>query len=494
MRNNDFDVVIVGAGISGIGAAYHLQTQCPTRSYAVLEGRENIGGTWDLFKYPGIRSDSDMHTMGYSFKPWRSDKAIADGPSILEYVNEAADENGIRERIQFNHKVTQASWSSDDATWTVHARVGEAQVMYTCRFLFMCSGYYNYEHGYEPDIPGLDTFAGKVIHPQHWDTDYDYADKSVVVIGSGATAVTIVPEMAKTARHVTMLQRSPTYMVSAPDEDRISKKLKELFAPKLAYGITRWKNVLFGMLFYTFCQKFPEKAKEMILKGVRAAMGPGYDVERHFTPRYKPWDQRMCLVPNSDFFDAVRNDRASIVTDTIDHVTERGVVCTSGEVLEADLIVTATGLDLCILSDIEFAVDGEPVLPGDCVAYKSMMLSGVPNMAFSMGYTNASWTLKCDLTCDYVARLLNHMERNGYQQVTPRLRDESVRAEPMLNLTSGYVVRAADKLPKQGDRPPWKLHQNYLLDLVNLRYRSIEDDALEFVRRAPVKEISEAAA
>ena len=492
MRNDHFDVLIVGVGISGIGAAYHIQHRCPDKTYAILEGRERIGGTWDLFKYPGIRSDSDMHTMGFSFKPWRSNKSIADGSSILQYVNETAEENGLLKHTKLNHQATHANWSSEDAAWSVRVSVDGQTRGYTCNFLFTCSGYYNYRKGYEPDFPGRADFGGTVMHPQFWDESYDYAGQNVVVIGSGATAVTLVPEIAKTAHQVTMLQRSPTYMVSAPDEDRISNKLKSLFAPKLAYALTRWKNILLGIAFYRFCQSFPQKAAAVILKGVRAAMGPDYDVGTHFTPRYKPWDQRMCLVPNSDFFEAVKNRRAAIVTDEIDAFTSHGIQLRSGQHIEADLIVTATGLDLSILSDIQFSVDGALVKPGECTAYKSMMLAGVPNLGFSMGYTNASWTLKCDLTCGYVVRLLNHMRRHGYSQVTPRMRDQSVQKEPMLNLTSGYVMRSAYKLPKQGHKAPWKLNQNYLLDILNLRLRSLEDDSLEFIRAPKVAKVSQA--
>jgi len=476
-----FDVLIVGAGLSGIGAAYHLQTNCPGKTYAILEGREAIGGTWDLFRYPGIRSDSDMYTLGYSFKPWREAKAIADGPSILNYVRETARENGIDRHIRFNHQVKRALWSSADATWTVEAEVGprKERVRLTCNFLFMCSGYYDYAGGYMPEFPGAERFQGRIIHPQQWPEDLDYGGRKVVVIGSGATAVTLVPEMAKTAGHVVMLQRSPTYVVSRPAEDAWANWLRARLPARLAYGLTRWRNVLFGMLFYNLARKKPEKTKARIIEMVRQQLGPDYDVETHFTPRYNPWDQRLCLVPDADLFEAIKAGQASVVTDQIETFTERGVKLRSGQELEADIIVAATGLKLQLLSGLEVVVDGRRIDMAKTMTYKGMMYGGVPNLASAFGYTNASWTLKCDLTCEYVCRLLHHMDRTGTRQCMP-MPDPSVQEAPWLDFTSGYVQRAIDQFPKQGTRKPWKLHQNYALDLLALRFGSVDDGVMVF--------------
>ncbi|MCP1836891.1 MULTISPECIES: flavin-containing monooxygenase [Bradyrhizobium] len=478
-----FDVLIVGAGLSGIGAGYHLQANCPDRSYAILEGRDCIGGTWDLFRYPGIRSDSDMYTLGYSFRPWTEPKAIADGPSILNYVRETARAYGIDKNIRFNHRVVRADWSSADSQWTVEVERGPEKTIerFTCSFLFMCSGYYKYEHGYTPDFPGIADFAGRVVHPQKWIDDIDYAAKKVVVIGSGATAVTLVPEMAKTAAHVTMLQRSPTYVVARPDEDKVANWLRARLPAKLAYGLTRWKNVLFGMYFYRLCKRDPERVKKLILGGVRHALGPDYDVATHFTPRYNPWDQRLCLVPNGDLFESLRNGRSSVVTDQIETFTRGGIKLKSGNVLDADIVVTATGLDLQVLGGLEINVDGARVDLSKTMNYKGLMYSGVPNLAAAFGYTNASWTLKCDLTCEYVCRMLNHMKANGYAQVTPRRNDPDVAELPWVDFSSGYIQRAAARFPKQGSRRPWRLYQNYALDIMTLRFGSLKDEAIEFL-------------
>ena len=481
MSIEHFDVVIVGAGLSGIGAGYHLKTNCPDRSYVILEGREEIGGTWDLFRYPGVRSDSDMYTLGYSFKPWTEAKAIADGPAILNYVRETAAENGIDKKIRFRTRVTGASWDTARARWTVEAEQGpdKSPVQYTCDFLFMCSGYYKYEHGYTPDFPGADRFRGRIVHPQKWTDDIDYAGKRVIVIGSGATAVTLVPELAKSAAHVTMLQRSPTYVVSRPSQDEVALKLRKRLPERLAYGLTRWKNVLRGMYIYRLCKRDPERIKNLIVGGVRMELGPDYDVGKHFTPRYKPWDQRVCLVPDGDLFKTLRSGRASVVTDEIDTFTETGIRLKSGEELQADLIVTATGLELQPIGGLSLAVDGKPVELPKVITYKGMMYAGVPNFAFSVGYTNASWTLKCDLTCAYVCRLLNLMSRKGYRMATPRL-DPSVKPEPWVDFTSGYIQRAAARMPKQGDKRPWRLYQNYALDVLTLHFGRLQDDNMEF--------------
>jgi cation diffusion facilitator CzcD-associated flavoprotein CzcO len=494
MTTEHFDVLIVGAGLSGIGAACHLQSDCPERSYVILEGRETIGGTWDLFRYPGIRSDSDMYTLGYAFKPWTEAKAIADGPSILNYVRETAREHDVERHIRFGHRVAKASWSSEDARWTVEAtRDGGDPVRITCNFLFLCGGYYDYAGGYTPDFAGIERFKGRVVHPQAWTDDIDYAGKRVVVIGSGATAVTLVPEMAKTAAHVTMLQRSPTYVVSTPAENRFANDLRKWLPAKTAYRIVRWRNVLMGMWFYRLTRRKPAQVKAAILKMVRQQLGPDYDVATHFTPRYNPWDQRLCLVPDADLFQALRSGRASVVTDTIDTFTETGIRLDSGAELEADLVVTATGLVLKVMNGLTLTVDGRRVDPGDTLSYKGMMYEGVPNLASSFGYTNASWTLKCDLTCEYVGRLLNHMARTGTAQVTPRNTDPTLGRAPWLEFSSGYVQRAIETFPKQGTRAPWKLHQNYALDLMNLRYSPIEDGVLQFTRPQAKAEARKAA-
>ncbi|MFZ3034760.1 MAG: NAD(P)/FAD-dependent oxidoreductase [Parvibaculum sp.] len=488
MTTEHFDVLVVGAGISGIGAGYHLGANCPDKTYAILEGRPQMGGTWDLFRYPGIRSDSDMYTLGYSFKPWTEAKAIADGPAILNYLHETAKEFDIERHIRYRHQVKSAAWSTEDAAWTVDVEVGEDKkiVQMTCNFLFMCSGYYSYKGGYSPDFPGEDKFQGRIVHPQKWADDIDYKNKRVIVIGSGATAVTLVPEMAKDAAHVTMLQRSPTYVVSRPAEDALANRLRRWLPPMLAYGLIRWKNVLFGMYFFRMARKKPTQVKEYILKMVREQLGDDL-VKKHFTPTYNPWDQRLCLVPNGDLFDAIKSDRADVVTDHIETFTEKGIKLKSGKELEADLIVTATGLNLEVLSGLDIKVDDKPVDISKTFNYKGMMYSDVPNLASSFGYTNASWTLKCDLTCGYVCRLLNYMDETGYRQCTPRNTDPTLEAEPALDFTSGYVQRSIDKFPKQGSRAPWKLYQNYALDIVSLKFGKIEDGAMEFSNKAPAK-------
>jgi monooxygenase len=477
-----FDVLIVGAGLSGVGAGYHLQKNCPGKSYAILEARDCIGGTWDLFRYPGIRSDSDMYTLGYSFRPWRDAKAIADGPSILKYVRDTAKDSGVDRKIRFHHRVKRASWSTSEAMWTIEAERGSAReiVRFTCNFLFMCSGYYRYDEGYSPQFPGIERFAGRIVHPQKWTDDVDYAGKRVVVIGSGATAVTLVPELAKSAAHVTMLQRSPTWIISLPQEDRIANFLRRRLPARVAYGVTRWKNVLLGMMFFWLCRRRPELAKKLILRGVRRELGPDYDVATHFTPRYNPWDQRLCLVPNSDLFAAINAGSASVVTDHIETFTEKGLRLRSGKELDADLIVTATGLNLLVLGGMQITVDGQNVDLAKSLSYKGMMYSDVPNLASAFGYTNASWTLKCDLTCEYVCRLLNHMDEHRLRQCAPRRNDPSISEELWIDFSSGYVQRAIGMFPKQGSKAPWRLHQNYALDILALKFGAIEDDAMEF--------------
>lgn len=479
------DVVIVGAGLSGIGAAHHLRTACPDRSFVILEGRHTIGGTWDLFRYPGIRSDSDMYTLGYAFRPWTEAKAIADGPSILRYIRDTARDEGVEDRIRFGHRVVSAAWSTPDAAWTVTAETADGPATFTCSFLFLCGGYYSYEGGYTPDFPGMDRFTGRIVHPQAWPADLDYAGKRVVVIGSGATAVTLVPEMARTAGHVTMLQRSPTYIVGRPGEDAQALKLRRLLPEKLAYGLVRWRNVLMGMVFYNFARRRPDRVKSAIVGQVRQELGPDFDVETHFTPRYNPWDQRLCLAPDGDFFQALRSGEASVVTDEIEAFTETGLRLKSGADLEADIVVTATGLKLEVMNGLALTVDGEAVRPAETLSYKGMMYSNVPNLASAFGYTNASWTLKCDLTCEYVCRLLNHMRRKGLRQCTPVLEGEPPETAPWLDFTSGYVQRSIGAFPRQGVTAPWRLHQNYALDLASLRFSRLEDGVMRFSNPAP---------
>jgi len=487
MTTEHFDVLIVGAGISGIGAAHHLQANCPSRTFALLEGRERIGGTWDLFRYPGIRSDSDMYTLGYSFRPWTSPKAIADGPAILAYLQDTARAAGIDRQIRFRHAVKRAAWSSETARWTVEADRGEARepVRFTASFLFVCAGYYDYEQGYTPEFPGVERFLGRIVHPQKWTEDVAWDGKRVVVIGSGATAVTLVPALSERAAHVTMLQRSPSYIVSLPAEDRLANALRRFLPSRLAYALTRAKNVLLGTLVYQFCRRWPERARRLILRGVREALAPGYDVERHFSPAYAPWDQRLCLVPDGDLFETIRAGRVSVVTDRIERFTETGIRLASGAELPAELIVTATGLNMKFLGGLSLCVDGVEVELPKAIAYKGMLLSGVPNLAMAVGYTNASWTLKCDLTCAYVCRLLNHMEAHGFDQCRPALTDASVAGEPLIGLSSGYVERARALFPKQGSRRPWRLYQNYLLDWLALGLGRVDDGVMQFSRAAP---------
>ncbi|OGI68771.1 MAG: FAD-containing monooxygenase EthA [Candidatus Muproteobacteria bacterium RBG_16_60_9] len=490
MTTEYFDVVIVGAGLSGVGAAYHLQDQCPGKRYVILEGRDSMGGTWDLFRYPGVRSDSDMHTLGYNFKPWREAKAIADGPSILNYVKETAAENGIDKHIRYRHRVKRAAWSTADAAWTVEAERTDTDqtVRLQCNFLSMCAGYYSYEHGYAPEFKGRERFKGKIVHPQEWPEDLEYRGKKVVVIGSGATAVTLVPEMAKDAEHVVMLQRSPTYVVSRPDKDTIANFLRKILPVRIAYAITRWKNTAYQQFVYKRTRTNPEKIKRILLDMVRKELGPDYDVATHFTPRYDPWDQRLCLVPNSDLFLSIKSGKTSVVTDQIDSFSENGIRLTSGQELPADIIVTATGLDLVVLGGAQFAVDGKPVNFPETYSYKGMMYSDVPNLVSTFGYINASWTLRADLTAEYVCRLINHMDERGTRRCTPRLReqDRNMPARRWIDgFSSGYMQRVMHLFPKQGDREPWINPQNYGRDKKMIRHGAIEDGVLIFDNPAP---------
>ncbi len=485
MKTEHFDVLVVGARISGIAAGYHLQTACPGRTYSILERRDTIGGTWDLFRYPGIRSDSDMYTLSYSFRPWTDPKAIADGPTILRYIRETAQEFGVDRNIRFGHHVKRTAWSTAEARWTVEAERTDTKEHYrfTCNFLFICSGYYNYDAGYMPDFAGIEAFRGRVVHPQQWTDEIEYADKRIIVVGSGATAVTLVPELAKRAAQVTMLQRSPSYILSLPSRDALATALRHLLPDALVYRLVRWKNVLIGAFFFWFCRHSPERAKAALLRQVRAALGPDYDVEQHFTPHYNPWQQRLCLTPDSDLFKAIRAGHVSVVTDHIETFTAQGIRLRSGRTLEAELVVTATGLNLQLLGGLEVTVDGEPVAFSKTLTYKGVMFSDVPNLALTIGYTNASWTLKCDLTCAYVCRLLNYMETKGYAQCCPRPHDSDMEREPFIDFTSGYVQRTIAAFPKQGPRPPWRASQNYLLNTWTAAYGSLADDALKFTRR-----------
>jgi cation diffusion facilitator CzcD-associated flavoprotein CzcO len=489
-----FDVMIVGAGLSGVGAACHLRQRHPRKSFAILEGRNAMGGTWDLFRYPGVRSDSDMYTLGYRFRPWRDAKAIADAPSILNYIRETAAEFGVDKEIRYGHRVRHASWSTTDALWAVEVETGEAETdpektpqktpekplaRFTCNFLYLCTGYYDYEAGYTPNWPDVKRFRGQIVHPQKWPENLNYEGKRVVVIGSGATAVTLVPAMAERAAHVTMLQRSPTYVVSRPAQDKLANRLRSVLPAGAAYAITRWKNVLVQQFFYNLARSRPNLFKWMLARGVRNRLGEQYDL-KHFTPKYNPWDQRLCLVPDADLFNAIRDGRVTVVTDQIDTFTETGLQLKSGEHLDADIIVTATGLVLKLMSGLQLTVDGAPVDLSKTITYKGMMYSDVPNLVSAFGYTNASWTLKCDLTADYVCRLLKHMDQHGYAQCTPRVNDPELTPEPAIDFTSGYVLRALHTLPQQGSKTPWRVHQNYVKDLSMLRFGRVDDGAMEF--------------
>lgn len=485
MKPEHLDVLVVGAGISGIGAGYHLQTHCPDRTFAILEARDTLGGTWDLFRYPGIRSDSDMYTLGYSFRPWTGDKAIADGASILAYLRETAAEYGIDRKIRYGCRVRNASWSTRESRWTVEVedtKMGHVSHI-TCSFLYVCGGYYRYEEGYTPELLGRERFAGRIVHPQKWTEDIEYADKKVVVIGSGATAVTLVPNLAKEAAHVTMLQRSPTYIVSLPGRDPRATWLREHLPPRLAYAFTRWKNVIVSLLFYRFCKRFPDLARKLVLLRVRRALGPTFDIAPHFTPTYDPWDQRLCLVPDGDLFGAIRGGKVTVVTDHIDTFTETGIRLRSGKEIEAELVVTATGLVLQPMGGMSVTVDGEPFEASKALTYKGFMCSDLPNLAFAVGYTNASWTLKCDLTSEFVCRVLNHMKKSGYTQCVPRRNDPTVTEQPLIDFSSGYVQRSIAAFPKQGSVAPWRLYQNYPLDLFALRYSPLDDGVLQFYGR-----------
>ena len=476
------DVLVVGAGISGIGAGYHLQSKCPDANFIILEGRDKIGGTWDLFKYPGIRSDSDMYTLGFNFKPWKEQEAIADAPSILKYLNETVEEFNLKDKIRFGKYVKKANWSSSSNSWTVDVedkRTGDLSQI-SCSFIFMCSGYYSYKEGYTPEFEGIEDFAGDIIHPQKWDENFDYSGKKIVVVGSGATAVTIVPEMAKKAEHVTMLQRSPTYVVAAPEKDKLANSLRKYMPLKLAYWIIRWRNILRQQYYFRLCKKYPKGVKNAIIREAKKRLVTDFDVKTHFTPSYNPWDQRMCLVPDGDLFEQINNGKASVVTDHIKNITKNGILLKSGEELKADVIVTATGLNLEMLSTVDFIVDNNAVDISKTVTYKGMMYSGIPNLASTFGYTNASWTLGADLTSEYVCRIINHMKKNNYNVVCPQSKTQIETDPDYLNLSSGYIKRSLHIFPQQGKKAPWRNNQNFLKDIFQIRYGRIDDGEISF--------------
>jgi len=482
------DVLIVGAGLSGIGAARHLQQKCPWASFMILEGRDDLGGTWDLFRYPGVRSDSDMHTLGYSFRPWDGADSIASGDDILRYLRDTATETGVDRHIRYRHRVERADWSSDLGCWRITARRTDSDdlVELTCGFLFSCSGYYRYDRGYLPDFPGIEQFSGALIHPQDWPEDLDVAGKRIVVIGSGATAITLVPSLARTAAHVTMLQRSPSYVVSMPRRSPLVRVARRVLPERAGAWLLRWLYALGTQALYRVSRRRPDRVRRVLLRRVAAELPPGYDVATHFTPHYDPWDQRLCAVTDGDLFDAIRIGRASVVTDHIETFTPDGLRLRSGEELHADVVVTATGLDLLFLGGVAMTVDGEEVdLPGR-LSYKGMMLEGVPNFAMAIGYTNASWTLKADLTSDAVCRLLNRLRAKGLRRAVPVNRDTPSTGEPLLGLTSGYVERAADRFPCQGAAAPWRVEQSYVRDVRAMRLSPLEDGVLELADPRPL--------
>lgn len=482
-----FDVVVIGAGLSGIGAGYRLQTRCPHKTYLILEGRAEIGGTWDLFRYPGVRSDSDMHTLGYPFRPWKHPEAIADGAVIRQYIRETAQEFGIDRHIRFRQRVVSANWCSEDVQWTVEASNDDGEIRrYTCNFLYGCTGYYRYDAGYQPEFPGVEHFRGRFVHPQRWPKHLDYEGKKVIVIGSGATAVTLVPAMARTAAHVTMLQRSPSYVLSLPKHDPVARLVRRFLPQRTALRLVRWKNILINIALYQLSRISPNLMRHMLRGGAAKALPQGYEVDKHFNPRYQPWDQRLCLIPDSDLYKSIRAGHASVVTDEIETLTERGIQLKSGTELEADLVVSATGLRILALGGVQLIVDGAPIEPAREFVYKGTMISNVPNFAFCVGYTNAPWTLRADLASTYVCRVLNYMDRHGYRTCKPRCDPASLEPRPLLNLTSGYIQRAAGELPRSASKAPWLIHQNYIRDLLTMKFNRLEDGVLQFFRAVPI--------
>ncbi|MHB9855975.1 flavin-containing monooxygenase [Streptomyces krungchingensis] len=478
------DVLIIGAGISGIGAGRYLKTELPSKTFAILEARAASGGTWDLFRYPGIRSDSDLHTFGYEFKPWRDEESIASAPRILTYLRETATENGLDSHIRYHHKVLSVSWSTGQARWTVHierADTGERTTL-TCAWLFCAGGYYRYDEGFTPHFEGRERFRGPIVHPQQWPEDLDYAGKRVVVIGSGATAVTLLPAMADTAAHVTMLQRTPSYILPVPKKDVIANALKKYLGPERGYALTRRKNIAQQRFVWSFCRRHPKAARRLIRWANAKQLPDGYPLDEHFNPPYDPWDQRLCAVPDGDLFKAIAAGKASVVTDRITTFTEDGVRLESGRELEADVVVTATGLNVQAFGGIAVTVDGEEIRLPDTVAYKGMMLSGIPNLAFSIGYTNSSWTLKVGLLCEHFCRLLAHMDAAGHDICRPEVADPAMETRPFLDFAAGYIRRAVHQLPRQGDRMPWLTSMDYHSDVKLLRADSVVDPELHFSR------------
>ncbi len=476
-----YDVLIIGAGLSGIGAAYHIQKKCPNKSFAVLEARESMGGTWDLFRYPGIRSDSDMYTLGFSFNPWKSQKAIADGPSILNYIKDTAKKFKIDTKIRYNHRLISASWSDTTKKWKVQV-ASHKEVTHEfmeCKFLYMCAGYYDYDTGHTPEFPNSTSFKGTIVHPQKWDATLDYQDKKVVVIGSGAAAVTLVPELAKKAKSVAMLQRSPTYIMNLPSKDVVANALKKVLPGKMAFALSRWKNISVSLGFYFASRKWPRAISKLIQNDVRKALGPQYDM-KHFSPKYKPWDQRLCVIPDSDLFDSITKGKVTMVTDAIEKFTENGLRLASGKLLDADIIVTATGLKIQLFGGIALKVNDQVIDSGDMHCYRGVLLNDIPNFAVAVGYTHVSWTLKCELSSHYVTRLLNYMDEQGYSSCIARYNKDAFTSEPLIDSNAGYILRAENILPKQGSKAPWKVYQNYLKDILSLRYSKIHDKYVEY--------------
>lgn len=482
MNPTHFDTLIIGAGISGISAAHYMQTDCPNKTYAILEGRKNIGGTWDLFRYPGIRSDSDMYTFGFAFRPWTKAKTIAPRESIIEYLEDTIKDEGIDQHILFEHRVNKATWSSENSLWTVSVKMpsSDQPKIFTCSFLSLCTGYYDYKKGYTPKFKGSESFNGQIIHPQKWTEDIDYTNKKIIVIGSGATAITLVPSLAEKAAHVTMLQRSPTYIAIQPSIDNLGQWFYKYFPQKIAFKINRWRKIRWQQFTYYMARRYPDFIKKALLKGVEKSLDPGYDIDTHFTPKYAPWDERLCLVPDGDLFTAIRKKKATVVTDQIETFTKNGIQLKSGKLLDADIIVTATGLKATVVSNFDFEVDGKLVDFSKTVAYKGCMFSDIPNMNLAFGYTNASWTLKCDMVSQYVCRLINHMDKNGFQQCCPKQSDPNLKLEPYMDFTPGYIARVLDRLPKTGSKAPWQLKQSYFYDKDILEKDVVDDGVIEF--------------
>ncbi|WP_369982753.1 flavin-containing monooxygenase [Thalassolituus sp.] len=482
MATEHFDVLIAGAGLSGIGVACHLSKKCPGKTFAILEARDAIGGTWDLFRYPGIRSDSDMFTLGYRFKPWTSDKGIADGGDIRQYIRDAAAEHKVDEKIRYGHKVKTADWSTRDKLWTVTSEVDGETRVYTAKYLMGCTGYYDYDEGFTPDFEGRDDFTGQVIHPQFWPEDLDYKDKKVVVIGSGATAVTLIPSMSREVERITMLQRSPTYIVPVPSKDKLAIRLRKFMPESFVYSIIRSRNIMLTMAFYNYCKRFPQKAREFIFNFNKKILPKNFDMS-HFTPKYNPWDERLCAVPGGDLYKAIHKGKADVVTDHIERFVEDGIQLKSGNKLEADIVITATGLKVVVLGKIAVSIDGQPFDVTDKMSYRGVMFEGIPNAGMVFGYTNSSWTLKADLIADYFCRVINHMDDKGYDAVVPVNRDPSMPKKAFIDLSSGYISRVKDQLPKQGTRGAWKLHQNYFRDWLSLRASRITAKELEYSKK-----------